>query len=143
MSGELPILSLLIFAPLAGAGVAALIRDPRPARWWALAVTVGIAVVSLRLWTGFDRGSAEFQFVERAPWIPFLGVTYRLGIDGISLLLVLLATLVMPLCVLVPWRYIESRVREFLVSLLVMESAMIGVFCALDFVLFFVFWEFM
>jgi NADH-quinone oxidoreductase subunit M len=140
---NVPILSLLIFAPLLGAAVAACIRDPRLGRWWALLVTLAVAAFSLRLWTGFDSTTAQYQFTEHAPWIPFLGATYRLGVDGISVLLVLLSTLIMPLCVLCSWRYIENRVREFLVSLLIMEAAMVGVFCALDFVLFFVFWEFM
>ena len=140
---NVPILSLLIIAPLVGAAVAACIRDPRLGRWWALLVTVVVAGVSLQLWTGFDATTAQYQFTENAPWIPFLGARYRLGVDGISVLLVLLSTLIMPLCVLCSWRYIENRVREFLVSLLIMEAAMVGVFCALDFVLFFVFWEFM
>jgi NADH-quinone oxidoreductase subunit M len=70
-----------------------------------------------------------------------LKIHWTLGIDGISLLLVLLTTLIMPLCVLCSWQYIQSRVKEFMICLLIMESAMIGVFCALDFILFFVFWE--
>ncbi len=70
-----------------------------------------------------------------------MGINYSLGIDGISLLLVLLTTLIMPLCVLASWRYIQTRVKEFMICLLIMETAMVGVFCALDFVLFFVFWE--
>ena len=137
----LPLLSILIFAPLAVAAVAALIRNERWLRWWTLAGTTAIALFSLRLWTGFTAGTADFQFVESAAWIPGLKINYTVGIDGISLLLVLLTTLISPLCILCSWSYIKTRVKEFMLCLLIMESAMIGVFCALDSILFFVFWE--
>lgn len=140
-NGGIPALSLLIFAPLAAAAVAALLRTDRALRWWTLLCTLANAALSLPLYFRFDATTAAFQFVERHPWIPALKIEYRLGIDGISLLLVLLTALVMPICVLASWRYIERRVKEFMVCLLVMESAMIGVFCALDAILFFVFWE--
>lgn len=137
----LPLLSILIFAPLAAAAVAAVLRDDRALRWWTLIFTLANAAISLPLYSQFNASTAAFQFVERHPWIPALKIEYSLGIDGISLLLVLLTTLVMPICVLASWRYIEKRVKEFMVCLLIMESAMIGVFCALDAILFFVFWE--
>jgi NADH-quinone oxidoreductase subunit M len=137
----LPLLSILIFAPLAVAAVAALIRSERWLRWWALAGTTAIALFSLQLWTGFIVGTASFQFVESTAWIPGLKINYTVGIDGISLLLVLLTTLISPLCVLCSWSYIKTRVKEFMFCLLIMETAMLGVFCALDSVLFFVFWE--
>jgi NADH-quinone oxidoreductase subunit M len=136
-----PILSALIFLPLLAGAVAALIGQARLLRWWTLLSTLAIAALSLPLYWDFDRSRAGFQFGEHAAWIPFLDVNYTLGLDGISLLMVLLTTLIAPLCVLASWRYIATRVREFMVCLLVMEGAMIGVFCALDFVLFFVFWE--
>src|SRR5262249_43930721 len=103
--------------------------------------TLALAALSLPLYWQFNPGTAEFQFTEHAAWIPWLKINWAVGLDGISLLLVLLTTLIMPLCVLCSWRYIQSRVKEFMVCLLLMESAMIGVFAALDFVLFFVFWE--
>ena len=137
----LPLLSILIFAPLAVAAVAALIRNERWLRWWTLAGTTAIALFSLRLWTGFTAGTADFQFVESAAWIPGLKINYTVGIDGISLLLVLLTTLISPLCILCSWSYIKTRVKEFMLCLLIMETAMVGVFCALDSILFFVFWE--
>jgi NADH-quinone oxidoreductase subunit M len=140
-TGGFPLLSLLIFGPLIGAAGIACIRNARWARIWSLIVTLGVALASLPLYTQFDLTTAEFQFVEHAPWIPALHIHYTLGIDGISLLLVLLTTWISPLCILASWRYISTRIREFLVCLLVMETAMIGVFCALDFILFFVFWE--
>lgn len=136
-----PLLSVLIFSPLLAAAVAAVLRSERILRWWALGSTLAVAAASLPLWWRFDTTTAAFQFVERARWIPALRIEYAVGIDGISLLMVLLTTLIMPLCVLCSWRYITTRVKEFLVCLLVMETAMIGVFCALDFVLFFLFWE--
>jgi NADH-quinone oxidoreductase subunit M len=140
-TSDFPWLSLLIFAPLGAAGVAGLLRRERSIRVWSLVFTLAEAALSLVIFGRFQLGTAEFQFAERAAWIPWLRVNYSLGVDGISLLLVLLTTLVMPLCVLASWRYIATRVKAFMVCLLVMETAMIGVFCALDFILFFVFWE--
>ncbi len=140
-AASFPWLSVLIFGPLAAALVAAFLKGDGALRVWTLAATTALALLSLGLLPGFDPASTAYQFVERRPWIAPLKIEYSLGIDGISLLLVLLTTLVMPLCVLASWRYITSRVREFVICLLVMESAMIGVFSALDFVLFFVFWE--
>jgi len=135
------LLSVLIFSPLLLAAIAAFLRSERALRWWALLSTSGIALFSLQLWWDFDPTTADFQFREFAPWIPKLGINYALGIDGISLLLILLTTLIMPLCVLCSWRYIQTRLKEFMICLLIMETAMVGVFCALDFVLFFIFWE--
>jgi NADH-quinone oxidoreductase subunit M len=138
---DLPVLSVLIFSPLVAAGIAALLRSERTLRWWTLAFTLAEAALSLPLYWLFNPHTAEFQFKQDTPWIPSLNIHYTLGLDGISLLLVLLTTLVMPLCVLASWTYIKTRVKEFMVCLLIMQTAMIGVFCALDFILFFVFWE--
>jgi NADH-quinone oxidoreductase subunit M len=137
----LPILSVLIFSPLVAAAGALLIGSERLLRVWALVCTTVVAALSLPLWCRFNPETADFQFREQVAWIPFLKIDYALGVDGISLLLVLLTTLILPLCVLASWTYIKTRMREFMVCLLVMESAMIGVFCALDAILFFVFWE--
>src|SRR5208337_3635676 len=128
-------------SPLLAAAVAAFLRNERLLRWWTLAFTTTVALFSLQLYWRFDLKTEHFQFLDFARWIPALGINYAVGIDGISLLLVLLTTLIMPLCVLASWRYIQTRVKEFMICLLIMETAMIGVFCALDFVLFFVFWE--
>jgi NADH-quinone oxidoreductase subunit M len=138
---SIPFLSVLIFGPLVAAVVAAWLRSARAIRWWTLGFTLAAAAFSLPLYWRFDPATPAFQFFEHARWIPWLKVNYTLGVDGISLLLVLLTTVIMPLCVLCSWRYIETRVKEFMICLLIMESAMIGVFCALDFILFFVFWE--
>jgi NADH-quinone oxidoreductase subunit M len=135
------ILTILIFAPLLAAALLALPRSDGLVRWLALGFTTLIALISAPLFWLFDAGTADFQFRLTREWIGFLNINYDVGIDGISLLLVLLTTMVMPLCILASWRYIEHRVKEFMICLLIMETAMIGVFCALDFVLFFVFWE--
>lgn len=137
----IPLLSVLIFSPLVAAAGASLLRNERALRWWTVAATTIIALLSLPLWFRFHAGTAAFQFTEHHAWIPALRIDYYLGVDGISVLLVLLTTLIMPLCILASWKYIQTRVREFMVCMLVMETAMIGVFCALDAILFFVFWE--
>jgi NADH-quinone oxidoreductase subunit M len=137
----MPLLSVLIFSPLVAAAGAAFMGSERLLRWWTFVCTTVIAVLSLPLWFRFNAGTASFQFREQHAWIPGLKIEYALGVDGISLLLVLLTTLIMPLCVLASWTYIKTRVKEFLVCLLFMETAMIGVFSALDAILFFVFWE--
>ena len=138
---SLHLLSVLIFSPLLAAAVAAFISNERLLRWWTLAFTTAAALFSLQLYCRFDSETSRFQFTELAHWIPWLRIDYAVGIDGISLLLVLLTTLIMPLCVLASWRYIQKRVKEFMICLLIMETAMVGVFCALDCILFFVFWE--
>lgn len=141
MNEGFPLLSVLIFLPLAGALVTMLLPSESAARAWALVVTSANALLSILLYTDFDAGTAKFQFGEHHPWISLWNINYTLGIDGISLLLILLTTIIMPFCVLASWRYIATRVKAFMVCLLVMECAMIGVFAALDFVLFYVLWE--
>jgi NADH-quinone oxidoreductase subunit M len=135
------ILSVLIFSPLIAVMIALFIKNENLLRWWTLAFTSAAAVFSLPLYFRFDPSTAEFQFKETVAWIPAFKINYALGVDGISLLLVLLTTLIMPLCVLASWRYIQTRVKEFMICLLIMQTAMVGVFCALDLVLFFCFWE--
>ena len=135
------VLTVLIFSPLVAAAIALFIRNETLLRWWTLAFTTAAGLYSLPLYSHFDPATTEFQYKLTHAWIPALKINYAVGVDGISLLLVLLTTLVMPLCVLASWRYIQSRVKEFMICLLIMETAMVGVFCALDLVLFFVFWE--
>jgi len=136
-----PLLSTLIFLPLAGSLLLFVVRDPHFARYWTLAVTSLVALLSLTLLPKFDRGTAAFQFAEYHPWIESLNITYVIGVDGISILLILLTTLIMPFCVLASWTYIKDRVPAFMICMLIMETAMIGVFVALDFVLFYILWE--
>ena len=136
-----PILSLLVFLPLIGVIPLLILKNDEAAKYWTLAITLVIAVVSLPLYFKFDRSTPLFQFGEHHAWIPMWDINYTLGIDGISLLLILLTTLLMPLCVLCSWRYITTRVRPFLACLLIMETSMLGVFMSLDFVLFYILWE--
>ncbi|TKB63917.1 MAG: NADH-quinone oxidoreductase subunit M [Nitrospira sp.] len=139
MSG-FPWLTLLVVLPLVGA-IAVFAVKERSIKVTALAVATADLLISLPLWWLFDASSGEMQFMESARWIPSLSINYRLGLDGISLPLVLMTTVLMPLCILISWHSIEIRMRSFMAMLLIMESAMIGVFTALDFVLFYVFWE--
>ena len=136
-----PILSALIFLPLVGALILLCIPGDTAAKNWTMLVTVVTALISLPLYWNFDATTAKYQFGEHASWISALNINYTLGIDGISLLLVLLTTLIMPLCVLGSWRYIDKRVKEFMICLLLMETSMLGVFMALDFILFYLLWE--
>jgi NADH-quinone oxidoreductase subunit M len=137
------LLSTLVWLPTLGAAALLLLdrRDTRRLRQVALAVSTATFLVSGLLWVGFDRGRSGMQFVEQRAWIPGAGISYHLGVDGISVLLVLLTTLLAPLCILSAWTQITTRVKEFLVAMCLLETGMLGVFVALDLFLFFVFWE--
>ncbi|HEY7139242.1 MAG TPA: NADH-quinone oxidoreductase subunit M [Methylomirabilota bacterium] len=137
------LLSTLVWLPTLGAAALVLLdrRDTRRLRQVALAVTTVTFAVSGLLWVGFDRARPGMQFVEERAWIPGAGISYHLGVDGISLLLVLLTTFLTPLCLLSAWTQITTRVKEFLVAMCLLETGMLGVFVALDLFLFFVFWE--
>jgi NADH-quinone oxidoreductase subunit M len=139
---SLPILSILIFFPLAG-GLAVLALEERAARVAALTIALAEFALSLHLWSWFAPADVAMQFVERAPWIPAYGVSWFVGVDGLSLLLVLLTTLIVPICVLAMWNDVQMRVRQFLFCLLWLESGVVGVFVSLDLFLFYVFWELM
>jgi NADH-quinone oxidoreductase subunit M len=110
-------------------------------RWLALGVSLATFAVTLGLWVGFDAASAEFQFVERYPWIPQFGIDYFVGVDGISLLLVVLTGFLTPVALLSSWGSIDRKVKEFSIFMLALEAAMIGVFISLDLFLFYVFWD--
>ena len=137
------LLSTLVWLPTLGAAALLLLdrRDTRRLRQVALAVTAATFIVSGLLWIGFDRARPGMQFAEQRAWIPGAGISYHLGVDGISLLLVLLTALLMPLCILSAWTQVTTRVKEFLVAMCLLETGMLGVFVALDLFLFFVFWE--
>ena len=139
-SGGMPWLTLVLIIPLLGS-VALWLAHESLSRQIALAVSLLTFIVSLPLWFLFDNANAGMQFVEKHQWIDSPAIHYALGVDGISMPLVLLTTLLTPLCILVSWTAIETRLKEFFISLLVMETATIGVFGALDFVLFYIFWE--
>jgi NADH-quinone oxidoreductase subunit M len=136
-----PLLSTLIFLPLAGVIPLLFTKNDAFSRYWTLAVTTIVAVLSIGLVIGFDTNTAKFQFAEHHTWIKSLNIQYVIGVDGISILLIILTTLIMPLCVLASWPYIKTRIPVFMICLLIMETAMLGVFVALDFVLFYILWE--
>ena len=136
-----PILSVVTFLPLAGALFVALlsreaVQNIRYATLWTTLITFAI---SLLIWINFDPNTAGFQFVEEREWLG--PIKYKMGVDGISMLFVVLTTFLMPLCILASWQSIEDRVKEYMIAFLVLEALMIGVFCALDLVLFYLFFE--
>jgi NADH-quinone oxidoreductase subunit M len=140
-----PILSTVTFLPLVGAFLILLIRDDndsarRNIRNVALLTTVFTFLLSLFIWAGFDNSNPGFQMVEKTEWLDS-GISYHMGVDGISMLFVILTTFLMPLCILASWQAIEHRVKEYMIAFLILETLMIGVFCALDIVLFYVFFE--
>ena len=137
-----PLLTVTTFLPLVGAAVILLLGE-RVARWIGLATTLATLVVSVPLYVGFDKTSNALQFVEAVPWIPSWNVTYGMGVDGISLPFIFLSTVVSVLCVGASWTAIRMRPREFYSTLLVAETAMIGLFASTNFFLFYVFWELM
>ncbi|HUR32819.1 MAG TPA: NADH-quinone oxidoreductase subunit M [Vicinamibacterales bacterium] len=136
-------LSLLLCLPLAGALLVLCVPDRRgdAVRWLASSVALAGFLLSTPFWFAYDPGNPDFQFVERARWIPWLGAQYVLGLDGISTLLVLLTTLMGCIATLASWSSISGRVKEHYVTLLVLQTGMLGTFMALDALLFFVFWE--
>jgi len=139
----MPILTLLVAIPLVGLAIIAMIDGRREMliHRVALAVSLVVFAVTLLLWMRFDATSADFQFVERRAWIPSFGVEYLVGVDGISLFLVVLTGFLTPLALLSSWESIHSQVKAFVMIVLALEAAMIGVFIALDLFLFYVFWD--
>jgi len=141
-----PILTLVTFLPLVGALFILLIRGEkevvdRNARSVALWTSLITFALSLVIWINFDPTTKDFQFVENHLWFPSLGISYHLGVDGISMLFVILTTLLTPICVLASWESVQSRVKEYMIAFLVLETMMIGTFSALDLMAFYVFFE--
>ena len=141
-----PILSLLTWLPLAGGLFIMAVRGDEAtvasnARWAALWTSLIVFAISLVLWVRFDVANPGFQFTESLAWLPEFGVGYRMGVDGISVLFVLLSTALTPICILASWESITTRVREFMLAFLVLETMMVGMFCAQDFVVFYMFFE--
>src|SRR5688572_23907223 len=144
--GGFPILSLTLFIPLVGALIIifAFNRERAQAiKNFAFAITLIDFLVSLPILFAFNSGTHQFQFVEKARWIDAIGVEYFLGVDGISILLVFLTTLLGAIAVICSFSAIEEREKEYYFSLLFLQTGMLGVFMALDFFLFYVFWEIM
>ncbi|MBO9426917.1 NADH-quinone oxidoreductase subunit M [Labrenzia sp. R4_1] len=140
-----PILSLTTFLPLLGVVFVLLVpgnddHAKRQMRMVALVTTSMTFVLSLMIWAYFDYSNPGFQFVEERDWLGS-NITYKMGVDGISVLFVILTTFLMPFCILASWESVQKRVREYMVAFLILETLMIGVFCALDIVVFYVFFE--
>ncbi|MEK9831958.1 MAG: NADH-quinone oxidoreductase subunit M [Rhodospirillaceae bacterium] len=141
-----PILSLVTFLPLVGVLFILAARGSEEqvannARWGALWTSLATFAISLLLWINFDPTTADFQFVEKVEWLPAFDISYHMGIDGISLFFVILSTFLTPICVLASWKAISVRVKEYMIAFLVLETFMIGTFVALDFLLFYIFFE--
>jgi len=143
MIADWPILSFTIWLPIVGGFMVLASGDKAPnvSRWIALVVAVLTFLVSLPLWSGFDISTAQMQFVERAPWVPGFGIEYYLGVDGISMPLILLTTFITILVVIAGWEVIQYKPHQYMAAFLLMEGVMVGVFSALDAMLFYVFWE--
>ena len=143
---EFPLLSVLIFLPIVGALFVLTIQGEkeavaRNARYVGLWTAFANFLLSLILWFKFDQTTSNFQFIEYNLWMPEVGIAYHLGIDGISMLFVILTTFLTPICILASWYAITERVREYMVAFLILETFMIGMFCALDLILFYIFFE--
>ena len=139
MSG-LPLLSLVTFVPILGAAAILLMPSANSARWIALGTTIVTFAISLMVWASFDTHNPGFQLVEKMNWLGG-GISYHMGVDGISMLFVVLTAGLMPFCIAASWESVETRVAEYMIAFLVLETMMIGVFCALDLVLFYVLFE--
>ena len=143
MSADLPILSITIWLPIIGGLLVLGSGDKAPnlTRWLALFVSVATFIACLPLYSGFDATTAQMQFVEKVSWIPSFNVNYYLGIDGISMPLILLTSFISILVIIAGWDVIQYKPSQYMAAFLVMEGVMIGVFAALDAMLFYVFWE--
>jgi NADH-quinone oxidoreductase subunit M len=138
----MPLLSTIVFLPLVGALLLWLLpMSPRAQRWTAFLASLVTFFISLALWFGFQRGTAAFQFEERRPWIPDFGISYHLGVDGVSLLLILLTTLLSAISIFASFPAIREKTRGYYAFMLLLETGMLGVFVSLDLFCFYVFWE--
>ncbi|HXB53123.1 MAG TPA: NADH-quinone oxidoreductase subunit M, partial [Rhizomicrobium sp.] len=136
----LPLLSLVTFVPLAGVLAILLMPSANNVRWIALITTIVTFVLSLLVWINFNHANPGFQLVEKYNWLGG-GISYHMGVDGISMLFVVLTAGLMPFCIAASWESVQTRVAEYMIAFLVLETMMIGVFCALDLVLFYVLFE--
>jgi NADH-quinone oxidoreductase subunit M len=135
------LLTMMIFLPVAGALILLFIRNADAVRRIAIAFALGELVLCIPLLNNFNAGTAAMQFTESAEWVKAWNIYYKLGVDGISILFVALTTLLTVISIMVSWTAIKDRVREFMVAMLFLEAAMVGVFVAMDLFLFYIFWE--
>ena len=142
---DIPLLSLTIFLPLLGAVVILLIKEDKSSvdniRKVALCTSIGVFLLSLLIWLQFDNSKAEYQFQEKIRWFSDFNFYYHIGIDGISLFMVILSTFLTSLCILASWESIKIRVKEYMLAFLFLETVMIGMFASVDILLFYIFFE--
>ncbi|MCG8057656.1 MAG: NADH-quinone oxidoreductase subunit M [Candidatus Thiodiazotropha endolucinida] len=143
MIADWPILSLTVWLPIVGGFMvlASGDREANATKWTALTIAILTFIVSLPLWFAFESATADMQFVERVPWVPGFDIEYYMGVDGISMPLIILTTFITPLVVIAGWEVIQYRPSQYMAAFLIMEGVMVGVFSALDAMLFYVFWE--
>ncbi|MFZ9933832.1 MAG: NADH-quinone oxidoreductase subunit M [Arenimonas sp.] len=143
MGTHLPLLSTLIWLPILGGLITFLLGDRRigSAKVFALLVTIATFLLSIKLYFGIDESTAMMQFGEQLPWLPGFNINYSLGVDGISVALILLTTFTTVLVLMGSWSSIENRAHQYFAAMLMLEGLMVGVFCALDAVLFYIFFE--
>ncbi|MBI5050771.1 MAG: NADH-quinone oxidoreductase subunit M [Nitrospirae bacterium] len=138
---DYPVLTWTVFLPVIGAVLLLFLRNAGVIRWFSLLITLATFVISLPILAHFDKSTYKMQFAERHEWITSWGINYFVGIDGISVLFIFLTTILSILCVLVSWKAVDTKVKEFHIAILTMEAGMLGVFVSLDFFLFYIFWE--
>ncbi len=143
MGSQMPLLSALIWLPILGGLLTFMLGDRRAgtAKYLALAVSIAAFILSIKMYLGLDQSIADMQFTEMLPWLPGFNINYNLGVDGISVALIMLTTFTTILVLLGSWSSIENRTHQYFAAMLVLEGLMIGVFCALDAVLFYIFFE--
>ena len=142
---DIPILSLTIFLPLLGALVILLIKEDETTsnniKWAALWTSIGTFVLSCLIWFQFDHSTSQYQLVEKYKWFNDFNFYYHVGVDGISLFMILLSTFLTPFCILASWENIKKRIKEYMIAFLFLETVMIGMFCSIDILIFYVFFE--
>ena len=140
-----PLLSVIIFLPLIGGFIILIIKEDRVGtiniRWAAFWTSIGTFILSCLLWLQFDSSNRSYQFVEKISWFEDLNYNYHIGVDGISLFMILLSTFLTPLCILASWKSIQKRIKEYMFAFLFLETVMIGMFASIDMLLFYIFFE--
>ena len=140
-----PLLSVIIFLPLIGGFIILIIKEDRVGsiniRWAAFWTSIGTFILSCLLWLQFDSSNRSYQFVEKISWFEDLNFNYHIGVDGISLFMILLSTFLTPLCILASWKSIQKRIKEYMFAFLFLETVMIGMFASIDMLLFYIFFE--
>ena len=140
-----PIISVTIFLPLIGSLIIFLIKEDETTsnniKWAALWTSIGTFVLSCLIWFQFDHSTSQYQLVEKYKWFNDFNFYYHVGVDGISLFMILLSTFLTPFCILASWENIKKRIKEYMIAFLFLETVMIGMFCSIDILLFYVFFE--